>query len=115
MDAHDGVGVIDRPGKHATELRSADAGLEPRDLSGCLANRCGIVLRRPELQQYCGIFDVSRQFFNRAELLLDAGTAARDRLRFFLVVPETWGERLPLELRYLGLALRNVKDAPLAS
>jgi len=31
-------------------------------------------------------------------LLLDAGAAACDGLRLFLIVPEAWGERLLLEL-----------------
>jgi hypothetical protein len=48
-------------------------------------------------------------------LLLDAGAAACDDLRLFLIVPKAWGERLLLELQYLGLAFWNVKDAPLAS
>jgi hypothetical protein len=47
-------------------------------------------------------------------LLLDPRAPPRDDLRLLLVVPEARRERLLLELLYLRLELREVKDAPLA-
>jgi hypothetical protein len=114
VNADDGVGVIDRPGKHARELGAADARLESRKLRFDLGNHLLVALGRAEFEQHACVLDVARQLLDAAYLLFETGALSIDDLRFLLIVPETRSERLLLELGYCRLELRKVKDAPLA-
>jgi hypothetical protein len=107
--------VVDRPGEHPGELRTSDALFEGGHLRLGLGDDRGVVLAGAQVEQDGGVVDVARQFLDRREALLEARALARDGLRLLLVVPETGRERLLLEPVDIGLQLREVKDAPLAS
>jgi hypothetical protein len=106
--------VVDGTREHPCELGGAHASLEGGRLRGGLGDRRLVVLRGSEVEQDDRVVQVARQLLDRGDLLLDARALARDDLRGLLVFPEARGERLLLELVYLRLELRQVKDAPLA-
>jgi hypothetical protein len=114
VDAHDRVGVIDRPREHPRQLRRAHARFERRRLRRRLGDGRLVVLGGPEVQQDDRVVQVPRQLLDPADLLFERSTSPRDHLRLLLVLPESGRERLLLELVYLRLELRQVKDAPLA-
>jgi hypothetical protein len=79
-----------------------------------LRKRRLVALGDAKLEKHSRVFQVARQLFDGADLLLEASSAPRDELRLLLVLPETRRERAPLEVGDLGLQLGNVKGAPLA-
>jgi hypothetical protein len=106
--------VIDRTREHARELGGAHPPLERRDLAHGLGRRRRVALRLSELEEDVGVVDVACELLERRDLPLERGALAGDDLRLLLIVPEPRLEGLLLELRDLGLQLREVKGAPLA-
>jgi hypothetical protein len=93
VDAHDGVRVIDRAREHARELGGAEALLERGDLRFRLGDRRIVVPVGAKFEKDVRVLDVARQFLDRGDELLDAGTLPRDGLRLLGVVPEPGSER----------------------
>jgi len=106
--------VVDGAREHAGQLGRAHARLEGRDLPLHLGQRRLVVLGRAQLEQDAGVVEVARQLLDARDLRLEGRALAGDDLRLLLVVPEPRGQGLLLELVYLALESRQVKDAPLA-
>jgi len=83
-------------------------------LPGGFRKGCVVSFGDCELEKYASVLEVAGQPFDAPDLLLEAGSAPRDLLRLFLVLPEPWCERSMLKVRDLGFQLGNVKGAPLA-
>jgi hypothetical protein len=101
-------------GKHARELRSPDAIGQGTRLSLELGKNGLVVFPGGELEQLDGVTDVLRQRAQELDLLDEPGAFPQDRLGLRLVVPKIRFARQLVELAYLTLECRDVKDAPLA-
>jgi hypothetical protein len=110
VDGEDGAEAVVLPGEQALELEIGDLALERPDLAGQLAEAGDVAVGDlDQLQQVALLRGGPREGGDYALGGLEAGD---DLAGFGGAVPEAGLPQPGLELRYLALAGRDLKDSP---
>ena len=114
MDGNDGAGVIGWPRNHTPNFSLPQLRLKLSGVARHIFEHGRVVLIRRQLEKLQGFIDAFGQPLRQLELLDRGRTFAQLSLRFILIIPKIRRTGKPIQLLYLTLQLRDVKDAPLA-